>query len=471
MIAFLLMLLSNVIYSQVGIGTPTPRGALDINKPTTNNMGLVLPTNSSPNNIINPLGGKVIPGTMIYDSTLDCVRIYKGNNTWSNCFCECPAGGTVTTLSCGSATNTGTLASGTAASGVTSSIPYTGGNGGPYAAQSVSSTGVTGLTATLSAGNFATGNGNLTYTITGTPTGSGTASFAIVIGGQSCTFTRTVAGDGTITTLKCGYETNSGTLVSGTPASGVTSSVPYTGGNGGPYAAQSVSSTGLTGLTATLSAGNFANGNGNLIYTITGTPTRSGAANFTIVIGGKSCTITVFVGGSACMTDVSGQSFSSTNGTPITFNQPGTDGGFTLDLYTLDDSFDMSINGTWISNKQIYTYSYNSNQPATVRFADGTNYAGPLDANPNGVRVYSMTGTASNPVMRIIISATGSITMFGSKTSGGPLFPLELINGNYFDTVVWNTSTANTVTVTQSTVNPPTYISGYGSGKKSVPCP
>ena len=46
---------------------------------------------------------------------------------------------------------------------------------------------VTGLTATLAAGSFASGNGTLVYTITGTPATSGTASFALSIGGQSCT--------------------------------------------------------------------------------------------------------------------------------------------------------------------------------------------------------------------------------------------------------------------------------------------
>lgn len=30
-----------LVCAQVGIGTPTPRGALDINKPTTNTQGLV----------------------------------------------------------------------------------------------------------------------------------------------------------------------------------------------------------------------------------------------------------------------------------------------------------------------------------------------------------------------------------------------------------------------------------------------
>ena len=98
----------------------------------------------------------------------------------------------ITALNCSTATNNGTLTAGTAASGVNSVVPYTGGNGGTYPAQSIGSTGVTGLIATLAGGTLASGTGNLTYIINGTPATSGTASFALSIGGQSCMFTRTV---------------------------------------------------------------------------------------------------------------------------------------------------------------------------------------------------------------------------------------------------------------------------------------
>jgi uncharacterized protein (TIGR02145 family) len=103
---------------------------------------------------------------------------------------QCP--GTLTALSCSTSTHNGTLTSGVSASSVSSSIPYTGGNGGPHSGQTVTSTGITGLTAIVNAGSFVNGNGSLSYTITGTPAASGTASFAISIGGQSCTLMRTV---------------------------------------------------------------------------------------------------------------------------------------------------------------------------------------------------------------------------------------------------------------------------------------
>ncbi len=413
--------------------------------------------------------------------------------------------GAVSTLNCSTATNNGYLVATMPATNANSVISYTGGNGGFYDGQIVSSTGVTGLTATLNAGTLASGDGTLTYTITGTPSASGTASFALNIGGQTCTLTCTVQplsvlypansvfcasgpstivdvtnpttgkvwmdrnlgatqaaisatdaaafGDlyqwgrrsdghqcrnstvtstlsstdqpadgkfiimnltpfdwrspqnnnlwqgitginnpcpigyrlptetelnderlswatqngaggyaaplkwtiggrrnysngasanatsayywtstingtgsrsltytssatpswnlqlrgygisvrcikevvGTIGAIDCGGATITGNLVAATAASGVSASVPYTGGNGGVHNGQTVTSTGVTGLTATLAPGSFANGVGNLTYAITGTPSAGGTASFALNIGGKSCNLTINV--------------------------------------------------------------------------------------------------------------------------------------------------------------------------------
>jgi len=112
---------------------------------------------------------------------------YRTNGYSVRCIKETVA--TIGTLNCGSATTTGLLTTGQAASGVSTSVPYTGGNGGTYATQTISSTGVTGLTATLTAGTLASGAGSVSYALSGTPAAAGTASFAITLGGQSCTFT------------------------------------------------------------------------------------------------------------------------------------------------------------------------------------------------------------------------------------------------------------------------------------------
>jgi hypothetical protein len=100
---------------------------------------------------------------------------------------------------------------------VSSNVPYAGGNGDTHNGQTVTSTGVTGLTATLSAGAFAVGSGSLTYTITGTPATSGTATFALSIGGQTCNLIRTVdvafiCGTSTVTFTYNGASVTYGTV-------------------------------------------------------------------------------------------------------------------------------------------------------------------------------------------------------------------------------------------------------------------
>ena len=415
--------------------------------------------------------------------------------------------GTINSLDCNSASMVGSLTVGQPANAVTAKVPYSGSNGGTHNGQSVHSTGVSGLNAFLSIGNFTSGNDSLTYTITGTPATSGTASFALSIGGQVCTLSLTIAaaapsypagtvhcsatpaaivdvtnpatgkiwmdrnlgasqvatsstdaasygdlyqwgrgadghqcrtssiisnirsstdqpghgdfinitGDwrspqntnlwqgvngvnnpcpssyrlpteselnaerlsltssgaagafasplklplagyrhlgslqgvgadgsywsntvsgtissglgfhsqintivgifgqmrslghsvrcikdtnsvliGTINSFDCNSTSISGNLTAGQPASSVTAKVPYSGGNGGTHIGQSVNSTGVIGLTAFLSVGNFTSGNDSLYYTITGTPpTPSGTASFALSIGGQVCTLSL----------------------------------------------------------------------------------------------------------------------------------------------------------------------------------
>ncbi|MEY3367279.1 MAG: hypothetical protein RI973_434 [Bacteroidota bacterium] len=418
--------------------------------------------------------------------------------------------GNISTLDCDNATISGPLIPGVAASGVIASVPYTGGNGGSYNSQTVNSTGVSGLTATLAAGSFANGADNLDYVISGTPSNTGTASFALEIGGQACTMNLTIGcgayiapnawknfmchnlgaansqanplqpsweiaggywqwgrkgpdpstwlttntehfahgptgsgagqanaaiisgwsqtnapngawsdaaktGDdpcptgyrmptkaqwdgvlannnpnnlgpwfssstnfssgclygtslflpasgsrnssngqlsdrgkygyywsstdygsanawllnfgsisaftstfspsrgigstvrcisetapsmlGSIGALNCGSAATTGSLMPNQTAIGVSTSVPYTGGNGGSHNGQTVYSTGVTGLTASLAPGSFSNGSGSLTYTITGIPAAAGQASFALSIGGQTCTLLVTVDG------------------------------------------------------------------------------------------------------------------------------------------------------------------------------
>ncbi|MDR6403289.1 MULTISPECIES: chitin binding peritrophin-A domain-containing protein [Chryseobacterium] len=269
----------------MGIGTSSPANSAILELSATNKGFLPPRLTTAQRDALNPKPA----GLMVYNVNTNCLEFWNSASWVSTCAVTAPPAGTVTTLNCAGATNNGTIVTGSNTS-VTSVIPYTGGNGGTHGGQVVTSTGVTGLTATLSSGNFVNGTGTLTYTITGTPSSAGTANFAINIGGRTCSLSRSVtAAPGSVVNLNCGSATNNGTLSSGVAASNVSSVVPYTGGNGGTHSGQSVASTGVTGLTATLTAGSFANGAGNLTYAITGTPSTSGTANFAINIGGQSC--------------------------------------------------------------------------------------------------------------------------------------------------------------------------------------
>jgi Protein of unknown function (DUF3500) len=205
----------------------------------------------------------------------------------------------ITALNCSSATFSASATINVAYS-ATATVPYTGGNSVAYAAgTAIASTGVTGLTATLTAGTLASGAGNISYTIAGTATSSGIASFVLSFGGQSCTLALTVnAATGsaaTVTTLTCASATFSSSATINVAFTG-TGVVPYTGGNGATYmVGTAIASTGVTGLTATLAAGTLANGAGNIIYNIAGTPTTSGTASFAITFGGQSCTLALTV--------------------------------------------------------------------------------------------------------------------------------------------------------------------------------
>ncbi|WP_330444501.1 hypothetical protein [Flavobacterium sp. C4GT6] len=283
-VSFFALFVSIVSFSQTGIGTVVPHESAVLDLSATD-KALLLSRVDNTGSVTNPENGMVI-----YDKTDKCIKVYQ-DNAWSGCIYISP--GSVTGLDCTGVPDYGELREGEPAVNVYSVISYTGGDGAYHTGQTVTSTGVTGLTATLVAGSFANGDASLTYTITGTPSSVGTASFAVNIGGQSCTLTREVLSSlPAIASLDCAGAVHNGALEEGIAASGVSSVIAYSGGDGSAHTGETVTSTGVTGLTATLNAGNFANGDGSLIYTITGTPSSVGTASFAVNIGGQSCVLT-----------------------------------------------------------------------------------------------------------------------------------------------------------------------------------
>lgn len=166
-----------------------------------------------------------------------------------------------------------------------------------------------------------------------------------------------------------------------------------------------------------------------------------------------------------CTEPVNGSDFEVRGGISKTFEMPATDFGFQFDIYELDNSFNLTINGVDLATKEI---EFQQNEmPANsqnIRFKDGTIW------EKNSISdIWKLIGTKENPIIRVIIDPNGNVTMFGSKTSGGALLPLELFNGNTFKKITWNTTKKNTVVTHQNVVGN-TVMKGYGSGLKVIQC-
>lgn len=159
------------------------------------------------------------------------------------------------------------------------------------------------------------------------------------------------------------------------------------------------------------------------------------------------------------------------SGTTIdrSFTAPVADYGFVFDITELDNAFNMIVNGVPLAKKEIQ-FEVGASSAQNIQFADGSKYAGiNVETNRRIDQIYNMKGTNTNPLIKLVISRTGEVTMFGSKINGGPLYPLVLTNGNAFNNLSWSATSPNQVKVTQL-VDGRTIIKGIGSGKKKVSC-
>lgn len=182
---YILMILMTpvIINAQVVFGENPPDGSAELEiQSVTGGMLFPRMTQAERDAISMPAAG-----LMLYNTSTLCLEVNVGTPTalqWERLNCL-PA--SVASLNCGGVTVAGAVYVNDPVTGVSINIPYTGGNGGYSDLITVQSTGVTGLVATLAPGNMAVGAGNLTYSVSGTPSAVGTASFVLEFGGQSCT--------------------------------------------------------------------------------------------------------------------------------------------------------------------------------------------------------------------------------------------------------------------------------------------
>ncbi len=187
--------------------------------------------------------------------------------------------------------------------------------------------------------------------------------------------------------LDCAGATVSGKLYKNEVAEEVTIKVNYTDGNGKLYDYQTINSVGVTGLTADLDSDSLANGNGSIIYKITGTPTSSGVAEFPISLGGMSCKVSINVeeskptsGYGPEITDVDGNTYKTVFiGTQHWMAEnlktsKYSDGTLILNLKN-DTEWNNNITGAWryYANDSNYNAKYGKlyNWYATNQIANG----------------------------------------------------------------------------------------------------
>lgn len=149
------------------------------------------------------------------------------------------------------------------------------------------------------------------------------------------------------------------------------------------------------------------------------------------------------------------------------FTQPGSDGGYTLDIWYLDNSFNMVINGTGLATEEIEFQTKDGALGTNIMFADGDRYEVEV------TDIWNLSGDAEHPILRIRINADGSVNMFGVKEDGGELFPLipitGLSNSFTFNHIDWNKDTDNNIVVSQNVVGE-TGMTGRGYGVNYVDC-
>lgn len=115
-----------------------------------------------------------------------------------------------------------------------------------------------------------------------------------------------------------------------------------------------------------------------------------------------------------------------------------------MDIFSIDNSFNLSINGNDVAGEVQFQLGAAGN---FARFVDGTTYG--EGGNPD---IWTVTGTNGTPILRVVIDQAGQFQIFGTRSSNGPLEPMVL------DTppaaISWNPAGSNTITIGQDVVGP-----------------
>ena len=115
-----------------------------------------------------------------------------------------------------------------------------------------------------------------------------------------------------------------------------------------------------------------------------------------------------------------------------------------LDIFSLDNSFNLNINGTDIAGEIQFQTGAGGN---FATFADGFGYG--QNGNP---QIYTLSGSEGSPLLRVVINQSGEFDLFGARTSNGSLESMVLTSPA--SSFTWNPSGNNNITISQNIVGP-----------------
>lgn len=187
LLKFGLILFSSLMFSQIGINTatPDPSSILDV---VSNNKGFLAPRINLTSTTLRIGTSSNATGLLVFNTgtTLISGYYFWNGSEWRNIDNSTAVAASITTLSCSTATLTpSNYTIGTAYNGYLK-VPYTGGNGGKY--QPGSQVTVNGLTFILRADKIEYGDGELVFSVNGTPTVSSPTTTNVTINSSLAPF-------------------------------------------------------------------------------------------------------------------------------------------------------------------------------------------------------------------------------------------------------------------------------------------
>ena len=147
---------------------------------------------------------------------------------------------------------------------------------------------------------------------------------------------------------------------------------------------------------------------------------------------------------------VQSNAFNVVDGYSEVFTLPSADGGFVIDFSSIDNSFNLVINGVNLVPDELqFELAALVNAESFVLFASDNTAFGENDNS----QIYQMNQFNANPnvvIIRLTINPNGSIALQGKRTLTSPLEDLIIeATDPQFNAIAWNANGSNTVQVSQ----------------------